>query len=78
MVVLTICPPAGPPICFGFGEHQKGVDMCPYFGGIPIWAPSKRIAVFSLNPHLVGPGIFDIFPNGFNRGPYILIFLKGF
>ena len=24
------------------------------------------------------PGIFNIFPNGFNRGSYILIFFKGF
>ena len=26
----------------------------------------------------VGPGIFNVFPNGFNRGPYILIFFNGF
>ena len=24
------------------------------------------------------PGICNIFPNGFNKGPYILIFFKGF
>ena len=24
------------------------------------------------------PGIFDVFPNGFNKGPRILIFFKGF
>ena len=23
-------------------------------------------------------GIFNVFPNGFNRGPYILILFKGF
>ena len=26
----------------------------------------------------VGPGIFNIFPNGFNKGPYILMFFKRF
>ena len=26
----------------------------------------------------VGPGIFNTFPNGFNRGPWILICFKGF
>ena len=24
------------------------------------------------------PGIFDIFPNDFNKGPYIPMFFKGF
>ena len=24
------------------------------------------------------PKIFNIFPNGFNRGPYVLIFFNGF
>ena len=24
------------------------------------------------------PGIFNIFPNGLNKGPYIQIFFKGF
>ena len=60
---------------FGF----RGADSVPASKEPQDLAGQILHAVFTLEVHCwVGPGIFNLFPNGFNRGPYTLIFFERF
>ena len=49
-----------------------------FFG--PLGTDWLRLREFIAIPYHLGrpPGILDIFLNGFSKGPYILLFFKGF